>query len=401
MTAPMPSSHTDNPSPRIPTITAYVSFVPIGIATVLLGPLLPVLSARWSLNYSQAGRLFPVQYVASTIAVALSGLLASRFGFRVPIKIGLLLISLGLALLLIGAKLMAFACIAAYGTGLGLAVPAANLMVADLNPDRRSASLNWLNFCWSIGAVTCPFLVALAARNQRVPLLLIAVSAFSLAVALAFTLIPSHAAQMSLDQSKEISAVSAIRNSSIPFLVLAALFFLYVGTENGFGLWVASYANALGKFAPAISLMTPSFFYASLTLGRCLAPFLLRTVGEVRLVQIGLVLSCVGMAGMIVSNELGALIASACAAGLGLSYVYPITISLLAREFGSASTKVGSPMFVLSNLGGGLFPWIVGVFSTRFGTLKAGLLVPLLGCGAMLALYLTGWTSAKTSTSID
>src|SRR5579863_6891832 len=88
------------PSARALTLAAYASFVPIGIATVLLGPMLPTLSARWSLNYSQAGALFTVQYLASTSAVALSGALAARWGFRFAMKAGLLLMSAGVGLLL-------------------------------------------------------------------------------------------------------------------------------------------------------------------------------------------------------------------------------------------------------------------------------------------------------------
>jgi fucose permease len=108
-------------------------------------------------------------------------------------------------------------------------------------------------------------------------------------------------------------------------------------------------------------------------------------------VQGGLLLSCVGTAGLLFSHNLTGVLASACAAGLGLSYVYPITISLLSREFGAASSRIGSLMFVLSNIGGGLFPWIVGIAANRFGTLKAGLFVPLLGCAAMYALYQRKW----------
>src|SRR6202049_4088758 len=77
------------------TREAYASFVRIGIATVLLGPMLPTLSARWSLNYSQAGALFTVQYLASTVAVALSGVLVTRRGFRFAMKSALFLISAG------------------------------------------------------------------------------------------------------------------------------------------------------------------------------------------------------------------------------------------------------------------------------------------------------------------
>jgi fucose permease len=173
------------------------------------------------------------------------------------------------------------------------------------------------------------------------------------------------------------------------------LFFLYVGIENGFGGWVASYAKSLGNLPPAVSLMTPSFFYSALMLGRWLAPFLLRISEEIRLAQAGLLVACAGMAGLVSSNGLRGIAVSACLAGLGLSCVYPITIALLAREFGPASSRVGSLMFTLANIGGGLFPWMVGVSSNHFGTLKAGLAVPLIACAAMYGLYLRTWTAAR------
>src|SRR5512146_2948143 len=120
----------DFPSARTLTVAAYVSFIPIGIATVLLGPMLPVLSGRWFLNDSQAGSLWIFQYTASTCAVALSGVLTAKKGFRFPIKAGLLLMSAGLAFLLAGPKWLGMLSIAAHGGGLGIAVPAGNLLVA-------------------------------------------------------------------------------------------------------------------------------------------------------------------------------------------------------------------------------------------------------------------------------
>ena len=97
------------------------------------------------------------------------------------------------------------------------------------------------------------------------------------------------------------------------------------------------------------------------------------------------------MAGLVLSHGLRGVIVSAGLAGLGLSYVYPITISLLSREFGPTASRIGSFMFTMSNIGGGLLPWMVGVSSNHFGTLKAGLAVPLIGCAAMYGLYLREW----------
>lgn len=381
---------TSSASVRALTFASYISFVPIGIATVILGPMLPALSARWSLNYSQAGALFPVQYVASTCAVGFSGVLAARRGFRFPMKTGIALMAIGLALLLANSKPIAMLGIAANGAGLGLAIPAANLLVAAANPTRRSATLNLLNFFWSSGAVACPFLVAAAVKSQHVPLFLICLSTFSLLVALGIALLGSYVGEPAAAMDDKSPLIPLIRERQKAFLILAVLFFLYVGVENGFGQWMASYVKSLGTLTLAVALMTPSLFYASLTFGRSVAPVFLKITHEMTLVRSGLLLTCLGMAGLIFSHQLRGIALSAFAAGFGLSFVYPITIALLSREF--TSTRVGSVMFVLSNIGGGLLPWMVGISSTRFGTLRVGLIVPLLGCALMLALYLRDWT---------
>jgi len=377
------------------TLAAYASFVPIGIATVLLGPMLPTLSARWSLNYSQAGALFTVQYLAATLTVALSGSVISRFGYRFTIKAGLLLAAGGMALLLAGPKWLGMICIAAYGAGLGLTVPAGNLLVAEVNPKRRSATLNLLNFCWSAGAVACPFLVAAAAKSHRVPLFLVVVAAFSLLVAVGIMAMPSSIVEPAANEVRGEKTSPGIHWKDRAWPALAAVFFLYVGTENGFGGWVASYSKTMGNITPAMALMTPSFFYASLMLGRWLAPLLLRTIDEVRLVQAGLLMACAGMAGLVLSHNLPGVAVSGCLAGMGLSCVYPISVSLLAREFGASGSTIGSVMFTLANIGGGLLPWLVGVASSQFATLKAGLAVPLMGSAAMFLLYLRNWKPAS------
>ena len=392
----MRAPHTSRtlPSGKALTLAAHAAFVPIGVVTVLLSPLLPTLSARWSLNYSQAGALFTAQFLASTIAVGLSGVLSARCGFRFAIQAGLLVMAASVSLLLAGSRLLGLGCIAGYGAGLGLAVPAANLLVAEVNPGQRSAALNLLNFSWSAGAVACPFLVAAAAKNHHVPLLLALLAGFSLLVVIGIALMPSPAQSTTTSIAEQKAAIDWMHRS-LP--IFAILFFVYVGTENSFGGWIASYANSLGSMSLTIAVMMPSFFYSALMLGRWTAPLVLKRIEEVRLAQGGLLLACAGMAGLVVSHSLLPVIVSASAAGLGLSAVYPITISLMSREFGSSASRVGSLMFTVANLGGACLPWLVGAWSNQLGTLKAGLAVPLVGSAAMYILYLRTWTSAPAA----
>jgi fucose permease len=75
--------------------------------------------------------------------------------------------------------------------------------------------------------------------------------------------------------------------------------------------------------------------------------------------------------------------------GLGLSTVFPITVALFTRDFEKDSARLAGPVFALAGLGGATLPSLVGVLSAQAGSLKAGLVVPLVGCLIMLALQ--GW----------
>jgi FHS family glucose/mannose:H+ symporter-like MFS transporter len=381
----------DEYSSRTLTVAANAAFVPIGIVTVLLGPLLPTLSTQWSLNYEKAGALFTIQFLASTVWVALSGVCISRWGFRFAIKAGLLAMTLGVAGLAYSSRAWGMVCIAIYGAGLGLAVPAANLLVAAVNPTRRGSALSLLNFSWSVGAVACPFLVAPAARHGQVPLLLIGVAGFLLAVLLGIAIVTSHAIEPSTVRESTRGKLSQIDWKNGQLLLFATLFFLYVGLENALGGWIASYAKALGIGSIELSLMTPSFFYSALMIGRWLASLLLHTIDEVTLARSGLVTACGGMACLLLFHTLSAVLIGAGVAGLGLSAIYPITISLLSRSFGEQASSVGSVVFTAANLGGAFLPWLVGFTSGRLGGLKAGMAVPLVAGAVLCFLYLGHW----------
>jgi MFS transporter, FHS family, glucose/mannose:H+ symporter len=344
-------------SSRILTAAAHASFVPIGIVTVLLGPMLPWLSARWSLDYTQAGSLFTAQFLASTVGVAVSGVLTSRRGFRFTINAGLVAMAAGVAVLPHGSRLLGWICVAIYGFGLGFSVPAANLLVAEVNPSRRSAALNLLNFSWSVGAVACPFLVAAAVQHHALVLFLTLVAACMVLVAAGIASTSARAAEPQTASAKNKKSTQQIIDWSDPsLLVLCSLFFLYVGTENSVGGWVASYAKSLGNSSSALALMTPSFFYSAIMIGRWLAPFVLRMIEDIKLARSGILLACIGIGSLVLSGTLPGVMVSTTIAGLGLSAVYPITIALLARQFGAEATRIGSITFVMANLGGSCLP---------------------------------------------
>jgi len=368
------------------TLLVHAAFVLTGVMTTLLGPMLPVFSARWSLSDSQAGYLFTAQFAASILGVALSSGMVHRYGYRLTIVFGLGFMAVGAGVLAQASWIVGLVSVCVYGFGLGLTIPTANLLIAELHPDRRAAALNLLNFSWGIGAVGCPFVVAALQRSQRTSLLL-----FGMTVCLALAAIVLGCIRMPADTKGNSSKVAALdrkiwKNRFVP--VLGALFFIYVGTESSIGGWVASYAHRIDAGSGTFWALTPSFFWGALLLGRALAPVFLRHVRETTLASAGLVLASLGVFVLLIANTMALVVAGASLAGLGLASVFPINIAMLSQWFGEMASRIGGVMFALSSLGGATVPWLVGILSSRFGSLRIGLMVPLLGSLTMLFLYL-------------
>ena len=240
----MEVSSPSKPARRVhlsPNAIAHALFVPNGMITVILGPLLPLLSTRWGLNDTQAGYLVTAQFGGCLFATLACGEVLPRLGFRWTMVIGLAFMTFGTATLMVSTYAWAIAAIFCNGLGTGLATPATNLLVARTTADRRASALNLLNFFWSAGAMVCPFLVAAFQSEGRIQvfLLLLAGSVVVLMVALIMT--PVQLTTQGAHPTQERSRLQYLRTPTA--VLIGTLFFVYIGTEVSFGLWLASYAK--------------------------------------------------------------------------------------------------------------------------------------------------------------
>src|ERR1700728_2870822 len=143
-------------------------FVVCGIVTVLPGPRLPLCAARWGLRDVQSGAFFAAECAASTIAAILS---PRRMRWSLPR--GYALMTAGVLMLVVAGRAispnvgndLALGAFALIGFGIGLSVTATNLVVGGGAPEARARRLSVVNLWWGIGAVACPWLVAVAERS--------------------------------------------------------------------------------------------------------------------------------------------------------------------------------------------------------------------------------------------
>jgi fucose permease len=419
-------------------LAAQIAFLPTGILTTLLGPMLPILIARWAMNDTQAGNLFLVQFLASLVGVQLSGVLLARWGFRPAFLLGLLLMACGVATLYVGSLWLGLASVAAYGLGLGLMIPTNNLLIAEIGSSSgsgpspndsssdssnegsrdssrersgersrehsRASAVSLLNFFWGVGAVLCSLMVAWTAAHRLLPLFLGVVALFLVLLALAMRNLPfpaaaksseakSSAAKSAEAKSGERSASSSWREiaKSPAIWLFAAVFFLYPGAETAVGGWIGSFVSRLGSHGASMASLMPAFFWSALTVGRALGTAFLRHFSERRVLRAGCAAGAAGIGLMLWAPALAGVIGGALITGLSFSTLYPITVARLSERYGVAARSIGSLMFSLAAVGPAVIPWMVGVISHATGSLRAGLLLPLAATVILFLIHLFEW----------
>jgi FHS family glucose/mannose:H+ symporter-like MFS transporter len=364
----------------------FAGFVLSGIATTIIGPMLPIFIRRWSLDDGQAGFFSSVQFLAALAGTLASSAVAAWKGYRPALVLGFALMGAGLASLNADTHGVALAATAAFGLGYGLITPGTNLFVAELGGAKSASLLNQLNFGWGAGAMACSPLIALALKLNGFSILLTGTAIFGgiLVVSLLFA---SFGVQQ---QEREVStAGGASPKIGLGVTIsLAAMFFIYVAMENGIGIWSAEYAKRLANGITGMTTLAPMFFYAGLTSGRGAAPLVLRRLHERKIVLGALSLAAAATALLIASRSLPVATMAVFLAGLGCASVYPIYIAWLSRWYGGRAKKIGGILFALASLGGSAGPWLVGTVSQFSGSLRIGLLVPLVCAITMIGLVL-------------
>jgi FHS family glucose/mannose:H+ symporter-like MFS transporter len=386
----IPTRPVSLPTSSAAPVVLHGGFVIAGIVTTLIGPILPILIGRWSLSDQRAGLFFTAQFCGSMAGVASLGWLIQR-GYQYALVCGFSLIAGGVAGLTLDSYVASLAAAAVFGCGLGQVLSATNLWVAEVAKTRRVAALSILNLMWGLGAIASSPLVMLAERRGRTALLFYAIAVGALFTALLLTgmnLDPGTTPGTTEEEQQRGPARSE-HISTRSTVSLAALFFLYVGSENSVAGWVASLTKRSNPDSGELWALAPMFFWGGLLAGRALVPLVPLRRRERTLLASGLMLAAAGICLLLAARTFASVAISVTAAGLGLAGTYPILVAWLVKAFGERSRRIGAIMFALAGMGGATMPWLVGLMSTSMRSLRAGLIVPLAGCAAMFTLLVT------------
>jgi MFS transporter, FHS family, glucose/mannose:H+ symporter len=365
----MPLRRTASRFESLPAGPFYAGLVLTGFATSLLGPILPALSARWSLSDTQGGWLFAAQFLASTC-----GSILSSYSPRRSVALGFAAIAAGAALLTVGHYGVALLAFGLIGIGLGAAVSAINLIFGTEYPERRGPLLTWVNLCWGAGAVLAPQLAALAEHESSLPSFLLLLTLCAFALFAVFTPLLRTSAGV----ARQSGAAARPSRGRLPvpiFAVFSAMLFLYVGAETSVAGWIATYAHRLGGLSVARASLYVSAFWIAIVVGRVLVVALLRVFAERTVLLGGLAVAMAGVGTLLFPHAPRTALLAVIVAGLGCAPLFPLLVSrMLAR---TGRTRSVGWIFAICGSGGAVVPWITGAVSQHGGGLRAAFLAPL------------------------
>jgi FHS family glucose/mannose:H+ symporter-like MFS transporter len=359
-----------NVSIRTLLVLLYCVFALTGVLTALPGPWLPILSKKWMLTDTQTGSVIAAQFLGNMI-----GCVFAVRKLRSSLFLGLALMLLGtcgLAFLRWPALRVGFFC---YGIGLGLSIPATNLLVATLLPARRAVSLSLLNCVWGVGAISCPTLIQIAQRFGSVEGMLLALGLG--AGILLILLAACHWPELVPNTQPYPRRTSSLKH----LLIFAVLFFLYVGAETCIAGWITIYAQRSFAEFYVFTPSTVTYFWAALILGRAASAYVLRWTGESSLYTASVALGLGALVLVLEGHSLAAIILGTILTGLALAPIFPLLLSFASGPL--LSRKNGGWVFACAALGGAVLPWATGKISTIY-SLHSGLMIPLAALFSLL-----------------
>ncbi|MFZ1941836.1 MAG: MFS transporter [Terracidiphilus sp.] len=382
------SSVTVQPAPRaLSTVMLSAGFSLTGAGTVMLGVLLPTFSLRWGLRDDQAGLLLFLQFFASGLGAVFTGLHRVR-----SLAIGYALLATTLGLLAFNGSKIAYAAFFFYGLGLGMAMTSTSLLFSDRWGDDRAAKLEWLNFAWSAGATAGPlcFLPFLHQGNLR--WLFVSMMMLSAAM-LVWVVLLEHDSPRAGPERKSRPVGSSVRTV---FALLLLLAMTTVGVETSLSGWLTTYSHRAGMRGLAGAALATSIFWLGAMLSRLVfSTRLLAKVGRRQVLRWGIWGVTAAAVAVIAAPQPWLILVAAGAAGMFIGPLYPLSLSYLLEL---------SPwgwFFAVGGMGAALFPWITGLVSAHFHSLRYGLVVPCLTGVAMAVLNWLIFRNLQTADTIQ
>jgi fucose permease len=353
-------------------VLLHLIFFLSGLATVLIGQVLPLLTEKLELSDLGAAYFFPAQFAGSITGTFLTYYFGKHNRLALAAIAGSMFMASGILLINLPTFDGALLGFVMNGVGIGLTLPSINMLIMEMNPLNSATALNVLNFCWGAGAILSkPFVDVFSAGGLGRSTLMLSMPLMLGALLLALNFRVSSPPAYPTNIGGSTTPIW----STWPAWALAFFNFIHIGFESGMGGWLTTYSDRMG-YGSRPALLSPTVLYfLFFVLGRAAAPVLLRYLSENRLILVDLLLILAGMTGVLAAEDFEVLAIGSAIAGFGTSSIFPTTVSRFGRVFGPEASRRSMPLFVSGTLGAVIVTWLIGYISDQAGELRTAMMI--------------------------
>jgi fucose permease len=388
--------------PRLLTLLCYGAMMSLAIGVNLLPVFLTSLSLTFGgpdgLSQEQLGRLGAISFMGLVLGILIAGPGSDRWGakgFAVGGNAIMVFSLVGMSL----APDYGILSLAVFwlGFGAGILDMILSPVVAVLNPDRRSAAMNWLHSFYCVGAVVTILASTVALQigfGWRHACFLLLPLPLVLSAKFALLRFPALVAD------SETTGRTPLRHLLRGRWFWGALAAIFLGgaTELGMAQWLPAYAETTLGYPQWVGGMALLLFSVGMAAGR----MVVGAIGE-RVNPFVIMAWCCGSS--VVLFLLGSFLpvsnlalAACIAVGFTGSALWPTLLGVTADRYSSGGGSMFAALAALGNAGGIVMPWVVGWIGD-LSSLRWGLAVSAFAPLLMLPLVLMLKSSNVTEVS--
>lgn len=350
------------------------------------------------LTQEELGRIGSVAFVGLVFAILVTGPLADRLGAKTFALLGNILLAIGLVItswspsyfvLLIANFIL--------GVGAGVLDMVLSPVVSAINPDNRSASMNWLHSFYCVGA-TITVMAGTAALQCNISWRAACLILIPLPIALIFALGAMKFPSMTTEGEERTPFIKLI--SDLWFFGALVAIFLGGATELGMAQWLPAYSELALKYPQWVGGTALFLFSICMAIGRMGIGALSEKIDPVTIMAWGCGISVIlFLMGSFFPIKIVAL-AACILAGLTGSCLWPTMLAITADKYPNGGATMFGALAAFGNAGGIFMPWVVGVIADH-SSLSYGLAVSALAPFFMLPIVIILGTKRASKAQIS
>lgn len=371
------------------TVLVYLSFMLLGLLSILWGILLPDMMQELQMSPAVSGLFFACLSLGSVCGAFLGGKYVQKFEF-VPLFAVLLLVLVSLIVTASFVQFWPLLLVLVFMLGLTCSVlfTIGHTLIARLYVEKRARMMGFMDFMFSLGTLIAPLYVVVlywGIEDWRWPLRLLALCLVATAV-FAWHLGRTHPSPAHMVHAKGSLSYRQVMKKPV-FFALALMMFGYGAVEWGHGNWFVTYASQGLAFSTEDARLILAFFTAGMVLSRLSFSVFLRWFSPAQLLM--MLVCCAFCGALLVKMTTSPVVLQLgnFALGFGLGAIFPLMLTA-AMDLDSDNGPVLSG---LANIGGSV-GYQAAALGTGFAAQQVGIamaywLIPL------LAVWLLGTVS--------